>query len=86
MHEDLNIEIRFLERHYRDSSKFECCVQVTTEGDIPYQLVYPLAATWDAVLLEYPTIEHIKQLISWQKAFQGWTFGKVDVFDAKGLY
>jgi hypothetical protein len=86
MYYPLDIEIRFLERHYRGSSKFECCLQVTTEGDIPVQVVYPLGATWDEALRDYPTIEDIKKQITRLPEFSGWTLGVVDVLDAEGLY
>jgi len=86
MNYPLDIEIRFLERHYRGSSKFECCVQATAYGEIPVEVVYPIAATWDAVLCKYPTIEDIKRLINWLPEFRGWVFGEVNVLDAEGLY
>lgn len=55
--QDVEIGIHFIERHYRGDDRFECCIEVDVGHD---KFTYPLGATWDEVLKEFPTIDSLK--------------------------
>jgi hypothetical protein len=60
-HQDVEIAIHFMERHYRGDDRFECCVDVVVER---HTFTYPLGATWEEALKNFPTIDDIKKELS----------------------
>jgi hypothetical protein len=59
------IEVHFIERHYRGDDRFECCIETVTHGNgDEFYLTYPLGATWEEALEAYPTFNTILEKIS----------------------
>jgi hypothetical protein len=59
------IDVHFIERHYRGDDRFECCVEVVTKGgQHEFYFTYPLGATWEEALGDYPTFTSIIEKLS----------------------
>lgn len=57
----IEIEMAFIEKRNRNTSKFECYVEVTVSPDAstPCQIVYPLGKDWESVKKVYPNFEDV---------------------------
>jgi len=57
----IEIEMAFIEKRNRGTSKFECYVEVTVSPDAttPCQIVYPLGKSWESVKNSYPDFEDV---------------------------
>jgi hypothetical protein len=59
------IDVHFIERHYRGDDRFECCVETVTKGgQHEFYFTYPLGATWEEALADYPTFTSIIEKLS----------------------
>lgn len=64
----IEIEMEFVEKRVRGSSKFKCYVEVEVSPDAstPFQIIYPLGNSWKDVKKTYPNfteiMEHIARL------------------------